>query len=116
MSKTKTLISFAVTAKLPCAFVLHMQIVGFPMRRLKCIYNKVASVPQSFLRLNKIWINFRLLMIQKGNTLRSIRVQHALVDGIVWYCKIHVIITLITLHTVFFIFNLTHLSRLFQLI
>ena len=32
VAKTKALISFAVTAKLP--LFSHMQIVGFPMRRL----------------------------------------------------------------------------------
>ena len=35
VEKTKTLISFAVTAKLICAFVFaYIQIVGFLMRRL----------------------------------------------------------------------------------
>ena len=41
VAKTKALISFAVTAKLICvpgsaSLFLHMQIVGFPLRRLKC--------------------------------------------------------------------------------
>ena len=36
VAKTKALISFAVTAKLICAFVFaYMQIAGFPMWRLK---------------------------------------------------------------------------------
>ena len=34
VAKTKALISFAVTAKLSCASVLLIQIVGFPIRRL----------------------------------------------------------------------------------
>ena len=39
VAKTKALISFAVTAKLVCAFVfLHMQIVGFLMRELIFLY------------------------------------------------------------------------------
>ena len=33
VAKTKALISFAVTAKLICAFVLHRQKNGFPMTR-----------------------------------------------------------------------------------
>ena len=39
--KTKALISFAVTAKLICAFVFRMQKAGFLMTRLK-FFNDVA--------------------------------------------------------------------------
>ena len=37
VAKTKALIRFAVTAKLICVFVSHMQNVGFLMTRLKCL-------------------------------------------------------------------------------
>ena len=43
VAKSKALISFAVTAKLICAFVFHMQIVGVPMRRLKCFFFKIKD-------------------------------------------------------------------------
>ena len=44
VAKTKTLISFAVTAKLICVFFPHMQNVGFLMTRLKYSVLAIATV------------------------------------------------------------------------
>ena len=56
-AKSKALISFAVTAKLICTFVLPIQIVGFSMPQPKHAQNDLDPLTLSKVNLLKVNLN-----------------------------------------------------------